>query len=65
MYPNLTAWAPKATNDHDLPPPGPPTIKPKSPCPNPPQSNLLIKGQGVSIVCLDSSLYLSSISSIY
>ena len=44
MYPNLTACDPKATRAHDLPPPGPPTIKPKSPCPNPPANNLLIKG---------------------
>ena len=59
------ACAPKATKAHDFPPPGPPAIIPKSPCPKPPQSNLLIKGHGVSTVFLASSLNRSSSSVTY
>ena len=61
----MTAWAPKAIKAHDLPPPGPPAISPKSPCPNPPQRSLFIRGHGVSTTLLASSLNLSSNSVIY
>ena len=65
VKPNFTAWAPNDIKAQDLPPPGPPAINPKSPCPKPPQSNLLISGQGVSITLLASSLNRSSNSAIY
>ena len=54
-----------ATNDQDLPPPGLPNMRPKSPFPNPPCSKLLIFSQGVGTVVLEFSLYLSSISLTY
>ena len=55
------ANAPKATNAYDLPPPGLPKIKPKSPLPNPPCVIWLINVQGVGITFLSSSLNLDSI----